>query len=272
VEGVYLDNIAGLPTVRNGQLVAQARLDSFWAFSVGLGGSRPRFDDREVGDGAALERPGGVGGSLSMESDRRARVFVGLDSGVERTSNGARSVRAELTLQLHTLPQLDLELIPQAFLDRGEIRYAATAENGDYLFGRLNARSLGVTLRSTYTFTPRLTLQAYAQLFLSARHYSDFASFTPTPGAPPATIYLRDLQPGAAAPGTNPDTQETALNANVVLRWEFRTGSILYLVYTRAQAPTLTLQPGEMGHLDLRSVRRAPASDVILLKLAYWWG
>jgi hypothetical protein len=63
-----------------------------------------------------------------------------------------------------------------------------------------------------------------------------------------------------------------ALNANVVLRWEWRPGCLLYLVYTRSQAPALTLAPGEVAHLDLRAVRRAPAADVALLKVAYWWG
>jgi hypothetical protein len=271
LEGVFLDNIDGLPTQRTALLTAQARLPSFWAFSVGLGGSRPRFDDREVGDGAALERTGGVGGTLALETDPRARLLIKLDSGIERVTGGGHTVRGELALQLRTLPQLDLELIPQVFFTRGEIRYAAASASGAYLFGKLDARSTGLTMRATYTFTPRLTLQAYAQLFLAARHYSDFASYTPAPG-PPAVIHLRDLQVGASAPAANPDKQDTALNANVVLRWEFRTGSLLYLVYTRAQAPQLTLQPGEIGKLDLRSVRRAPAADIILLKLAFWWG
>jgi hypothetical protein len=36
------------------------------------------------------------------------------------------------------------------------------------------------------------------------------------------------------------------LNANVVLRWEWRLGSLLYVVYQRAQVPNV--------------------------KLSYWWG
>ena len=46
-----------------------------------------------------------------------------------------------------------------------------------YRFGVLRAASVGSTLRATYTFTPRLTLQTYAQIFLAFRHYSDFSSF-----------------------------------------------------------------------------------------------
>ena len=65
---------------------------------------------------------------------------------------------------------------------------------------------------------------------------------------------------------------EGVLNLNVVLRWEFNLGSTVYFVYTRAQTPATMLPPGEMGNLNLHSVRKAPASDVLLLKLSYWWG
>jgi hypothetical protein len=53
-----------------------------------------------------------------------------------------------------------------------------------------------------------------------------------------------------------------------VLRWEYRLGSTLFLVYSRAQAAD---RPGG-GALDTASAVRAPATDVLLLKLSYWWG
>src|SRR5204862_6497281 len=107
-------------------------------------------------------------------------------------------------------------------------------------------------------------------VLVASNHYSEPSLFRPQPGGP-AVIHLADLQPGAA-PATNPDGREGALNASVVLRWEWRPGALLYLVYTRAQAPQLTMPPGEVGKLDLRAVGRAPATDVVLVKLSYWWG
>ena len=57
-----------------------------------------------------------------------------------------------------------------------------------------------------------------------------------------------------------------------MLRWEYRLGSLLYLVYTRSQSPSVSLVPGDRGTLDLGAVRKAPATDVVLVKLSYWWG
>ncbi|HEY8039763.1 MAG TPA: hypothetical protein VIF15_08225, partial [Polyangiaceae bacterium] len=133
------------------------------------------------------------------------------------------------------------------------------------------AKSLGATLRATYTFAPRLTLQTYAQLFLASGHYTGFLSYVSDPNAPRPIIHLGDLRP-VTPPGGNPDFEQAALNVNVVLRWEWRLGSLLYLVYQRSQVPSVSLDPGQIGTLDLGSIRHAPAADLFIVKLSYWWG
>jgi hypothetical protein len=271
LEAMSLHNLDGLPTWQQVSLVSTIHFSSFWTVWTVLNGMTAHFDDREVGDGAALERPGGGELALGVETDPRARIWAHLQLVGQQLTQG-QVFRTNLSLVLRALPQLDLELDPELLFTRGSYRYASTAGNGDYLFGKLAAKSVGVILRATYTFTPQLSFQTYAQLFLAARHYAQLASFSPAGAGPRPAIRVRDLTPGASLPDENPDTQEGAINANVVLRWEFRAGSLLYLVYTREQAPEMTLQPGEHGRLDLRSVRRGPAADVFLLKLSYWWG
>jgi hypothetical protein len=271
VESIILYNDRGLPVYNTVDLRTEAKLASFWKVNVGLAWHAPIFEDREVGDGTALERAGRMLATLRVESDRREPVAAHLAGGISATSDG-RGYDLELGVLFHLLPELDLELIPRVLSSRREIRYAASTGTGEHLFGPLDAQSADVTLRATYTFTPRLTLQTYAQLFLASTHYRWLVPVAPSPDGP-AVVHLRDLAraPGGAAP-LNADGREGALNANLVLRWEFRTGCLLYLVYTRAQVPTLPLGPGEIGRLDLGAVRRAPASNLLLAKLAYWWG
>ena len=141
----------------------------------------------------------------------------------------------------------------------------------EYVFGHLEAASIGAVLRTTYTFAPRLTLQAYAQLFLAYGHYAGFASYDADPNGPRPVVHLADLHPAPPPPG-NPDFEQGVLDVNIVLRWEWRLGSLLYFVYTRSQVPNVPLGPGEIGSLDIGSVRRAPAADTLILKLSYWWG
>jgi hypothetical protein len=221
-----------------------------------------------VGDGTALERPGATGLSVEIESDPRAAVSARLAGWVERSRG--HTLRGEADVLFRVLPALDLEVMPRVLSSKDEPRYAVTTEAGTHVFGRLRASSADVTLRATYTFTPRLTLQAYAQLFLAARHYT--ALSTAGPAGARAVVHLADLRPLGEPLAENPDSEEAALNTNVVLRWEFRSGCVLHLVYTRAQAPTVDLERDQRARLRVGSVRRAPAADVVLLKIGYWWG
>lgn len=73
---------------------------------------------------------------------------------------------------LRALPQLDFSLTPALVRAAGEPRFAA--RTGDALvFGTLTATELSGTFRATYTFTPRLSLQGYAQVFFAGGHYAD---------------------------------------------------------------------------------------------------
>jgi hypothetical protein len=263
-------NLDGLILENYAVLKSSARLRNQWRLWGLVQYRNPYFDDREVGDGTALQRAGQMGAELQVDGDPRRPVAPHLWGRVWRLTNGwYADLLGGIVFRAH--PQLDLELLPQAAYSAGEPRYVGEPAPGRLLFGRLDALSLGGTLRATFTFTTRLSLQGYGQLFLARGRYSEFSTFERAPGTRPA-IRLSDLLPGGAAPADGPDFQQAAFNASVVLRWEFRLGSTLYLVYSRSQKPTVPLEPDERPTLDLRALPRAPAADVFLVKATFWWG
>jgi hypothetical protein len=229
------------------------------------------FDDREVGDGTALERAAYLGGRIEYDSDPRRSIYATIANQTQVMGSGIYATSVQASAVLHALPQLDIELLPQITWAAGEYRYAwqsATATNA--YFGKLAAKNLSVTLRTSYTFTPRLTLQAYAQAFLASGHFDDIRTAAPDPGS---TIHLSDLYgPGfaSATPVTLADFEEAALNVSVVFRWEYRLGSTLYLVYSRSQIPSIVNFTAP-ATLAPRAIDHGAATDVILLKLSYWW-
>lgn len=265
------ENLSFLNLARGYQLNATWKLTNFWEFFVELHYRAAHFDDREVGDGTALEREGLVGFEVSVSSDKRRRVHGDLFVQNQVLFNGYNfALEGDITFRV--LPQLDLQLLPQAVYTFGEPRYAGPgAQPGQYLFGRLLAKAVGGTLRATYTFTPRLTLQVYTQLLLGSKHYYDFSSLQSDPKGPRPAARLRDLQP-TAVPVANPDFVEPVMNLSAVLRWEYLPGSTLYLVYTRSQAPLPSFLPGQEANLDLGAFRVGPASDALLIKFSYWFG
>jgi hypothetical protein len=268
-EGV---NDSGLQLFGGVNVNTSGKLDNFWRYFFQLHWHPHYFDDREFGDGAALERSALVGNDIRVQSDTTKLLAVGLHARTEVLTDGGFNYYADADLLLRVLAQLDVDLAPTFTANEGEPRYVTIGSvAGEYVLGHLDAKSLGATLRATYTFTPRLTFIAYAQLFLASGHYSGFLSLLSNPAGPRPLVPLDGLRP-TPPPSSNPDFEEGVLNVNAVLRWEYKLGSLIYLVYTRSQVPNVTLAPGEQGTLDLGSVRRAPAADVVILKVSYWWG
>jgi hypothetical protein len=269
-EAFQQTNLDGLVLQRLFQLYGEWTFRNFWWGEAKFLYSPAAFDDREVGDGTAIQRPRLLGGELEFGTDPR-RALVGMaEVRAEWLPGGARYA-AEATLTVRLFPQLDLELSPEATYRSGEPRFLERETAGAetrLLFGELEAASLGAIARLTWTFTPRLTLQTYGQVFLLSRRFS---SFTQAFAPPRAQIRLGDLVP-TLPPAETHDERDGVINANVVLRWEYRLGSILYLVYTRSQHPLdETIRPGTRG-LDVPGLARGPAANSFLLKLSYWWG
>jgi hypothetical protein len=138
-----------------------------------------------------------------------------------------------------------------------------------------------VILRQLLVLSPRLTFQLYAQLFTDYGRYGPYWIASRAPGD------LRTIRPGelrsatlAEVGGVNQDFHDTELVVNAVLRWEYRLGSTLYLVYARNQtevpyyadpdAPPL--DRGPPASLLPRSVGRGPTSDTLLVKWSWWFG
>ncbi len=260
-----------LNLLRGYTLRSDWKLDSFWTFAAEVY-FVPRFmDDRQIGTGAAIERDRQLGLDLHLTSDPRRWISIGVDTETQRREGGLYATFVGRVIA-HVLPQLELELAPELIYATGEPRYVDRGATPDELvFGEQAARSLSTTVRASYTFTPRLSLQLYSQLFLAAEHYTQFTSYQVQPGMPRPRIRLGELT-ATGTPAANPDTELTSLQVNAVLRWEPLPGSTLFLVFTRGQAYEPGLSPGERGRLRLSALRDSPGLNALLLKFVYWLG
>ena len=135
------------------------------------------------------------------------------------------------------------------------------------IFGQRDTRSVDVTLRSSITFTRNLSLQLYGQLFVARGRYADFQ-----------ILQDRDtVVPFEAFPKRD-DFAFSSVQANTVLRWEYRPGSTLYLVWTHGRRAEDELNPlapwGASPYATPMGTQIADAFDIIpsnvfLIKLNY---
>ncbi|PQJ35316.1 hypothetical protein BSZ35_12535 [Salinibacter sp. 10B] len=100
------------------------------------------------------------------------------------------------------------------------------------VFGERDTRSIDVTTRGTITFTPQLSLQLYGQLFVAQGTYDRFQ-----------ILQDRDtLVPLDAYPKQN-EFAIQSLQSNSVLRWQYRPGSTIFLVWTHGRRANPSANP-----------------------------
>jgi hypothetical protein len=134
-----------------------------------------------------------------------------------------------------------------------------------YTFARLDQHTVSLTTRLNFTATPTLSLQVYAEPFVSTGSYSDWVELANPYAASQADRY----QPysGAGAPGGFSYRQ---LRSNTVLRWEYRPGSVLYLVWSQGRQQSGADMGGFAFGRDYRELFRVHPQNTFLIKGSYW--
>ena len=125
-----------------------------------------------------------------------------------------------------------------------------------YVLADIIQKTLPIEIRINWTFTPRLSLQAYLQPYIgtrrlprssrsSARRGRSISISTATSGSTIACRRRRlhgrsRRRAGPAAPFSfaRSGFQPQVAARTVVLRWEYRPGSMLYFVWTQRRADT----------------------------------
>jgi len=136
------------------------------------------------------------------------------------------------------------------------------------VFGSRDTRSLDLTLRSNVTFSSKISLQFYSQLFLARGQYSNFQIMENRDELTPYDSY--------------PKRSEFAfsnLQSNLVFRWEYRAGSNIYLVWTHGRqleqrvsplAPTESASPYEQSTSSrIRDTFNVFPENAVILKIEY---
>src|SRR5215472_3959740 len=243
------------------------------------------FDNRETGDGARTERPASWEVDWTWRTDR-TRPFYSELTGFVRTTWQGYWLSVSESAVFRPSAAFEISLAPTLDRVTGDWRWVASRTNCSpqasttnpdgsktYCFGLQDVVAPGLILRTIFTFTPRMTLQTYAQLFFSSVRYGELRETTRS--YPKPYLYFADLVPSNGNP-SDFNTRDAILNLNVVFRWEYLPGSLLYLVYTRSQSGGLAPlqqdaagQPIQPPRFDFGALGRGPIENILELKLSY---
>lgn len=249
------------------------------------------FNARRTRGGPLSLNPQGVYLRSEFTSDTRKTWSFGLTlEGTDYALDRQSSILVEPSVEWRPTSKLTVKLAPSYENLKTKAQYvgtfgdpAAVATFGQrYLFARLDQNTLSASVRLNWIFTPRLSLELYAQPLLSSGAYSEYKELARPRTyefgltGPAASVGGDQLAVTPATPGVaaiefgDPNFSLASLRGNAILRWEYLPGSTLFLVWTQNRSDTVLDGEFRLGNGVSRMFSGA-ADNVFLVKLSYWW-
>lgn len=268
---------------------------NFWMSSTAISAHPETDDDRLTRGGPVARSPAGFGISQWIGTDQRKPYSVNMSVHYSRNARGGWGFVPSMGVTFRPSSALEISLDPQYRRTSARAQYvgAVADETADrtygarYVFSDLDQTTLSMNTRVNWTFSPRMSLQLFLQPFVSSGDYSEFKELHQprkwgwdvygeemgTLGEVDGSVLVDPDGEGPAASFNlgNPDFNIRSLRGNAVLRWEYRPGSTLYLVWQQRRFGS-----SHAGRFDFKddydALFRIPPENVFALKVSYWLG
>jgi len=272
-----------------GSLDLNATFRSYWSVSLGADVFDRVLNDRLTRGGPLMQSPRrwSLNGSLSSNSRVPTQGDLRLGYGADEDGGWNWSVSTEFSAQPRS--SLSLSLEPEYQRSRDVRQYVTQRAGGGaatfgrrYIFATIDRTTLSAEIRASVLMTPDLSLELFAQPFVSSGRYTAFGELSAA-RARSLRAYGSDgttltraadgawlVTDGAAAFSLgNPDFHVGSFRSNLVLRWEWRPGSTLFVVWQQDRSADLPLARAASvgGAWDALTTA---GDNFLAVKLTYW--
>lgn len=252
----YRQNFDDINLGRQMQVSSSILFTNYWQVSASGGFDAGMYDARETRGNGLYRKPVTYSASAQVSSDQRSDVYATFGQQYGWDSKIKHQWTSQLFINMKPLSWMTIGLESAYQRIRTQEAWFTNTDAGEALFGDRSTDNLSVTLRGSVTFTRELTLQAYGQEFFATGHYENIR----------ALVGDADFVPYSYS--GNPDFDRQSFNSNIVLRWEYLPGSLLYLVWSQARAGSDDVYNASFQH-NLDDTFNTPPSNVFLLKISY---
>ncbi|MCU0377249.1 MAG: carbohydrate binding family 9 domain-containing protein [Bacteroidales bacterium] len=239
-----------------GNLSLFTQFKNLWTLNIGGNINSESTDNTKLRGGPAMYLPSNTNVFLNIGTNSSKKLsmdfFGNINTGAE---NSSRSINAGLELTAKPGQSFYISLSPSISNRYNVLQYVTRKSYGDddrYILATINQQILNMSLRLNYNITPELTIQYWGQPFLAAMDYSEYKMVT-DPKADAFTnrfhtysddqisfndsenrYYIDENTDGTTDYSfSNPDGNFDEFLSNLVVRWEYRPGSIIYVVWSQ---------------------------------------
>ena len=271
---------------------------NFWSTSFSVTRYLRGLDAQLTRGGPVMGVPLGWSANWSLRNRSGSRTRWNGSANYQSNELGDSTFRVSGSLSVIPSPSLELSVSPRYSNEDGtratfsgpiNRQYLTTLPGGRpetfgdrYVFGLPDRTTLSMQMRVSFTFRPDMTLDVYAEPFAASGRYVGFGE-TLAPGARELRLYGEDgttierLADGShiVTDGddtftlSNRDFNVRSFRSNVVLRWEWRPGSTLYIVWQQNRESRMS-DGQHVGLGGLFDSLRATGDNIFAVKTSLW--
>jgi hypothetical protein len=262
---------------------------NYWTSSISVTRNLPQESVSLTRGGPLMARVGGWNTSVNFGNRSTSQTRWTGNVTVANTDDGGKTRRVSTTLSVRPGPRWQLSANP--FWERltETQQYVTTFANGRpetygsrYVFSFIDRSTISTQFRLSFTLKPDMNLDVYGEPFAASGRYYDYGELLAAGvserllyGTSGTTVEVQADGSRVVRIGDlsytlrNRDFNTLSFRSNVVLRWEWRPGSTLYVVWQQDRSNTDTIGSYVSAADMFRSVR-APGRNVFVIKSSFW--
>jgi len=274
-----------------GNVNGWAQFLNYWSANAGINVNTPGLSTTALRGGPAFLTPRNVSGWGGMQTDYRKSLRAGLNfSWSVQPESDSWSIWMGPHISWRAASNMDFTFSPRLANEYDSWQYVDQVNFGGtdhFLFGRLRQTTMTTTLRGNVTFAPTMSLQIYAEPFVSTGDYQGYRQVADPRGATFADrfddfgpdrliqtgdVYAIDFNRDGTADYEigNPDFTYFSFRSNVVLRWEYMLGSTLFVVWQHGRSGINNNGSFEYTGA-IHELFQQPGSNTFVVKFNYWF-
>jgi len=259
-----------------GNINANATLTNLWNVGAGLNWDSPSVETSLLRGGPAFKTPARIQPWVNIGTDQRKKLSFNINGFGYQANEGHGSMEGmSVSINYKPINALSISLSPNFSSSYSNLQYIdqTTEDSGDrYVFGSIKQKVLGMSLRINLTITPTLTIQYWGQPFMASGQFSDLKYVTdPMANEYADRFHVYTPQELEHCNIECPDFNVKEFKSNLVARWEYQPGSVVFLVWSQGRSGYDDYGDFSFGR-DFKSLTDTKPRDILLVKFSYRFG
>ncbi len=288
-------DFGGNLTAAGGNAGGNAQFKNYWHTFLSMNFSGEELSNNVLRGGPALKLPGENNLFFGTITNQQKKLSFEVESSFSFSNEKQfkNSTNLEVSVNYRPLKSLSFQMSPGYTWYSNDLMYVNQVDYTNekrYIMAHIDRNTVNMQLRINYNITPDLTIQYWGQPFIATGEYSQFSHITDSKAEVLTDRYHIYNENQISYDESNemyiidenidgltdysfekPDFNVKEFLSNFVVRWEYRPGSTIYLVWSQTRNHYVNDGAFDFEN-DVENLFSEGANNIFLVKFSYRFG